>query len=211
MRGAVHLVGPPPSLPPVPTNASVARACGPSIPDRSLEVDPAGGLVDAVVWVDSPPVSGSAEGASADAAPSLTLTQTKCDYVPHVLAARAGGTLAIVNGDPLVHSIHGAEGGRVLFNFAQPITGMRAERTLPRTPGVVALRCELHPWMHAFVRVFDHPYFALTTAGGRFELHDVPAGRHTLTVWQPRLGQRQLSIDVRAGMAPVQVEWRTGG
>jgi hypothetical protein len=210
--GTVHLEGPPRVLPPVPTNESVSRACGTSIPDRSLEVDPQGALGDAVVWVDAPArASPSAdERSGGPALPVLTLNQTQCDYSPHVLAGRVGQRLAIVNLDPLVHSIHGAENGRTLFNFAQPVTGMRAERKLPPTPGVLALRCELHPWMHAAVRIFEHPYFAVTDGAGHFQIQGVPEGHHTLTVWQPTLGERALPLEVKAGMGPVTVRWRPG-
>lgn len=210
VEGTVHLEGTAPVLPPVPTNESVSRACGTSIPDRSLEVSPDGGLVDAVVWVDAPAQPAPADTEGGAALPVLSLNQTHCDYAPHVLAGRVGQKLQIVNSDPLVHSIHGAENGRTLFNFAQPITGMRAERALPSTPGVLALRCELHPWMHAAVRVFDHPYYALTDGAGHFQIKGVPEGHHTLTVWQPKLGARALPLDVKAGMGPVTVRWRPG-
>jgi hypothetical protein len=202
----VRLQGPRPTLPPIPTNDSVARACGTSIPDRSLQLARDGGLIDAVVWVDAP-----ATPAPAGSLPVLKVDQSHCDYSPHVLAAFTGQRLALVNSDPLVHSIHGAQNGRALFNFAQPVTGMRAERALPRTPGLVELRCELHPWMHAYVKVFDHPYFALTDRAGRFRIADVRPGPHTLTVWQPRLGTRTVAVEVAPGMAPLTVSWRPEG
>lgn len=205
VRGAVHLEGAIPALAPVPTSESVARACGAAIPDSSLQVGPGGALVDAVVSIDAP-----AEPSSPSGLPGPTVDQKACDYAPHVLAARAGATLSIVNSDPLVHSIHGAQSGRVLFNFAQPITGMRNQKVLPQTPGVVELRCEVHPWMHAYVKVFDQPYFAVTDAGGQFAIPNVPAGRHTLTVWQPRLGEHSVEVDVRPGMAPVIIGWKAG-
>jgi hypothetical protein len=39
--------------------------------------------------------------------------------------------------------------------------------------------------MHAWVFVFDHPWFAVTGRDGRFQLSAVPPGRYTLAVLHP--------------------------
>jgi hypothetical protein len=48
----------------------------------------------------------------------------------------------------------------------------------------------IHDWMRGYVRVFDHPYFAVTDANGRFEIKDAPAGNWRLVVWQESVGFR---------------------
>jgi hypothetical protein len=48
----------------------------------------------------------------------------------------------------------------------------------------VKLRCDAgHSWMSAWVAVFDHPFYAVTDAKGRFTIRDLPAGEHTLEMW----------------------------
>ena len=202
IEGTVNLTGTVPTLPPIPTSASVARDCGTQIPDPSLSVGPNGALADAVVFIDAPPTPSPAR-----VLPSATLDQKRCAYTPTVLAATAGSPLRMLNSDPLVHSIHAREAGLPLFQFAMPLQGIPSTKPLARA-GIVQLSCDLHPWMRAWARVFDHPYFAVTDAAGHFRIDGAPAGPHTLTVWQPRLGTTTQAIDVPAGgTAKVTVAW----
>jgi hypothetical protein len=48
--------------------------------------------------------------------------------------------------------------------------------------------------MHAFVGVVDHPYFAVTQDGGKFELKDLPAGTYTLEAWHEKLGTQTATV-----------------
>jgi len=52
----------------------------------------------------------------------------------------------------------------------------------------VTVNCTLHPWMSAWVRVFDHPYYAVTDDSGNFEIKDAPAGDYRLVVWHESVG-----------------------
>jgi hypothetical protein len=45
-------------------------------------------------------------------------------------------------------------------------------------------------WLNAYVRVFDHPYFAVTGPDGRFEIRYAPKGDLRLFVWQEAAGYR---------------------
>ena len=40
--------------------------------------------------------------------------------------------------------------------------------------------------MRANIRVFDHPYFAVTNEKGEFEIKDAPAGKYRLVIWQDK-------------------------
>ena len=183
-----------PALPPIPTTPSVARECGEQLSDPSLKVGPGGVVQNAVVSIDSGPVA-----APAKVLPSATLDQRRCLYAPTVMAASAGAPIAALNSDPVVHSVHAKEGTRPLFQFAMPLQGIPAKKSLPSTPGLVDVTCDLHPWMHAWIRVFDHPYFAVTDAQGHFRIAPAPAGARTLEVWQPRLGTRTVKVEVPVG------------
>ena len=62
-------------------------------------------------------------------------------------------------------------------------------------PEFFAVKCDVHPWMRAWVGVFDHPWFAVTSADGAFRLANVAPGSYTLIAWQERFGE--LSREVR--------------
>jgi plastocyanin len=190
LEGTVRLKAVPPPAPALATTESVARTCGASVPDESLVTSTGGGLKDAVVFLASPRVLGPEK-----VLPSATVDQRGCRYSPTVIAATVGSHLSFVNSDELVHNVR-AEGQTELFNFAMPLTGMRVTRMLPAAPGPVRLACDLHPWMRANVRVFDHPYFTITDGEGRFRLEGLPAGRQHLHFWHPRLGEAVLEVQV---------------
>ena len=62
--------------------------------------------------------------------------------------------------------------------------------------------CDIHPWMHGHVMVFDHPFFAVTGADGSFELKGVPAGE----LQSGRLAGKGGLCDARRGRGmPVKV------
>ncbi len=50
------------------------------------------------------------------------------------------------------------------------------------------IQCTIHKWMNCWVRVFDHPYFAVTNEKGEFVIKDAPAGKFRLVVWQESVG-----------------------
>lgn len=200
VEGVVRWVGPAPHDPPFKLSPTVERECGKELPDRSLALGDAGALEGVVVSIDARPAAGGAE--------QVVVDQRKCAFVPLVSAARAGGQVVIRNSDPLIHNVRADQGDRQLFNIGMPLEGMSAKKPLPPAPSIVDLRCDIHTWMHAWVKTFDHPYFTVSGADGHFRIPQVPAGRQRLTFWHPRLGERVLDIEVPSGKAVTQdLEW----
>jgi hypothetical protein len=56
----------------------------------------------------------------------------------------------------------------------------------------------IHPWMKAYLGVFEHPYFALSGADGRFALKNLPPGEYAIEVWHERLGTRSQKVSLGA-------------
>lgn len=196
IEGRLSLSGPLPVLPPLPTSPSAAAVCGPTVPDRSLVVGPEGALGYVVVAL----ADGTEAPAPADPeVPSATLDQTRCVFEPPVSAARAGTALEVRNSDALLHNVDALAGSqRSILNVALPIQGSRVRRPLPVAPGVLQVRCDLHPWMSAAVRTFEHPWFTTTDTSGHFRL-EVPPGTHSVILWHPRLPGITRTLSVRAG------------
>jgi hypothetical protein len=203
VEGTVRVRGKAPSLPPLATSGAVAKVCGLQVADATLKVDEKGGLANAIVYL---------EGARSDASPGgppqpAIVDQKQCQYTPPVLALRAGAELEIRNSDPLLHNVH-AKNSSSLFNFAMPVQGITVRKQLPRTAAVIHLACDVHPWMQAVIRTFEHPYFALTDAGGHYRLAPVPSGKQKLVFWHQRFGDKAMEIDLRAEQPNrADVEW----
>ena len=71
--------------------------------------------------------------------------------------------------------------------------------TVLAKPGLVLVRCDLHPWSRGWIAVFGHPYFTTTDVNGAFTIDSVPPGRYRLVVWHERFGTRSDSVTVVAG------------
>jgi hypothetical protein len=41
----------------------------------------------------------------------------------------------------------------------------------------------VHGWMNSYAGVLPHPFFAVTTADGKYEIKGVPAGSYTIECW----------------------------
>ncbi len=193
VHGTVRLSGVAPELPALRLSPTVERECGRELPDRSLLVGRDGALEGVVVSVDAHAVPGPAE--------PVVVDQRRCAFWPPVSAARAGSTLVIRNSDPLLHNVRADTDARQLFNIGMPIEGMSTRKPLPANPSVVDLKCDVHTWMRAWVKTFDHPYFAVTGPDGRYEIRDAPAGPTKLRFWHPRLGELTEAVEVRSGAA----------
>lgn len=155
-------------------------------------VDADGGLMNAVVYV-----SGGLENYTFDTpSESVEIDQQGCMYVPHVLALQTGQTLVVKNGDDTLHNVNVQPANNQAFNQAEPIQGMTLERTFDNPEVGIPARCDVHPWMSAFLNVFDNPYFAVTAADGSFDLGQLPPGDYVVQVWHETLGTQTQSVTV---------------
>jgi plastocyanin len=212
------------ATPPKPATIKVtkdAASCGADYASETVKVDATGGLANVVVTLKAvkaaapataPAVPATAPAAPAAPATKATLDQVGCRYQPHVQAVRAGTELTLINSDRVLHNVHGNQGPITVFNMAMPIKGQRLPTKLTR-PGLVRLQCDAgHTWMNAWIFVADHPYYAVTDAGGRFQIGDVPPGDYALELWHEPVdgkgaGTTQTSrLTVNSGPTPTSVD-----
>ena len=154
--------------------------------------DAAGGLMNVVVHI-----AGGLEGYSFPAASgSATIGQQGCIYDPHVVALRAGQTLTILNDDDTLHNVNVQPSDNAAFNQAQPLAGMTIEKVFDNAEVGIPARCDVHPWMSAFINVFDHPYFAVSGTDGSFSIDNLPPGDYVIEAWHETLGTQTQSITV---------------
>src|SRR5947208_12233399 len=125
---------------------------------------------------------------------SAKIDQKECRYHPHVFGMRVGQPLEIVNSDPTLHNIHAMPKSNQEFNNGQPIQGMKMTHTFTAKEVMVPFKCDVHGWMNAYVGVLDHPYFATSDKGGKFEIKDLPAGTYTIEAWHEKLGTQEQKV-----------------
>ncbi|MCI0683619.1 MAG: hypothetical protein L0Y71_16055 [Gemmataceae bacterium] len=140
----------------------------------------------------------------------IIMDQPICMFIPHALALREGQSLVAKNSAGVSHNFKWSghpdvnPGNNVLLppNTEKEIDDLKADR-LP-----VSIECNIHPWMRGWVRVFNHPYYAVTDANGAFELKNAPAGEWQLFVWHGSggwlggaKGRNGQTIEIKAGGA----------
>jgi plastocyanin len=135
--------------------------------------------------IDAPPVNATA-----------VIDQKSLQFRPHVLPIQMGTTVEFPNSDPVAHNVYSISPAK-RFNL-----GLYHQGTIPRItfdhPGVVALLCNVHLEMSAYVVVLRSPYFAKSNAEGRYRVTDVPAGKHRVRCWHENLPDRVAEVDVPA-------------
>jgi plastocyanin len=155
-----------------------------------------GGLANVIVYV--------AEGLGSQTfqppEQPAVLEQKGCTYQPHVIALQANEKLSVVNADKTTHNIHPMPANNREWNKTQP-PGVPIEESFAREEIAIPVKCNIHPWMHGYIAVFKHPFFAVTDKDGRFEVKNIPPGNYTIKAWHEKLGSQAQRATVQSGQA----------
>jgi plastocyanin len=131
------------------------------------------------------------------ATPAL-LDQKGCHYVPHVFGVQVGQPVEVLNSDATLHNVHAIPKTNREFNTGQPLAGMKHTHRFSTREVMVPFKCDVHPWMYAYVGVLDHPYFAVSAADGTFSLKGLPPGTYTVEAWHETLGTQTQTVTIGA-------------
>jgi plastocyanin len=195
LRGVVKFEGtaPKPKLISMAADPSCAKQHPSPVFAQEVLTDSKGDLQDVVVFV--------AEGLgdrTFDAPTQAAVVEQKgCMYLPHVLAVRANQPLHMVNDDPTSHNIHPTPANNREWNKAEP-PGSSVDEAFAREEIAIPVKCNVHPWMHGYIAVFKHPYFAVTGKDGSFDLSSLPPGTYTIKAWHEKLGMASQTITIGA-------------
>ncbi len=131
----------------------------------------------------------------------LAVTNHRCEFTPHVAVGFKGNQIALSTDDPVLHmsDVHLLPKGKELFHVSLHEKDQPVKKELSRT-GLLEMSCYNHPWEHAYVYVFDHPYVAVTDEEGRFSIDDIPPGTYTIEAWHEALGTKTITnVKVESG------------
>jgi hypothetical protein len=160
--------------------------------EEVVVVNPNGTLANVFVYVKAGlPATYRAPEPAGD----VTLDQDGCRYHPHVLGILVGQKLAIKNSDGILHNIKAKGVKNRPFNISQP-TVMTSERTFTAPEVMVPLECNVHGWMHAWLGVLPHPFFAVSGTDGSFSIKGLPPGTYTIEAWHEKYGTQTATVTV---------------
>ena len=199
-RATITLKGTPPAekeLTPIKDDPNCSALYPGKLPTTHFYVVGSGGeLADVMVSLKG--ISGKSTGASAE---PVVLDQKGCLYVPQILAVQTGQKVVVKNSDPFVHNVHTKPADNPESNQVQMPGGADLTFTFDKPEPFLKFQCDVHPWMFAWVSVFDHPYFAISGKDGKFTIKNVPPGKYTLEAAHRKLGTQTAEIEVKDGGA----------
>jgi len=157
----------------------------------------------AVVYLDPAPRQ------AFDALPvsRVRMDQRGEQFMPRLLAITVGSTVDFPNSDVTFHNVFSLSAART-FDLGRYRPGRTGAVRFDRA-GIVSVFCDIHAHMSAFILVFNHPFFAVTDAEGRYAIADAPAGTHTLVVWS-ELGQPASRRITVADGDVIEADFRVG-
>lgn len=143
-------------------------------------------------------ISGGLQGNYAPAGSAVEIDQIGCVYTPHVVVVQVGQTLRVKNDDPTTHNVHPLPASNPESNQSQRPNA--SDDIVYNKPEImIPVKCNIHPWMRAYVNVVDNPFFAVTGDDGSFEITGIPAGTYQLTAAHEKYENKEQSITLTAG------------
>ena len=128
----------------------------------------------------------------------VTLDQKGCIYVPHVQGIMVGQAYRILNSDGVLHNVHSLPKVNPSFNKPMPPNVKETTTTFTKPEPIFQIKCDVHPWMQAYIGVFTHPFFSVTGTDGKFTISGLDPGTYEITAWHERLGVQTATVTVAA-------------
>ncbi len=194
LTGKIVFAGAKPAAKTIDMSSQPACARQHTTPPKSEEVvvNDNGTLRNVFVWVKS----GLPDRQWPTPSSSVKLEQHTCMYQPHVIGVMANQNIEIVNDDPTNHNIHPLPKINREWNESQPPKGENKMKSFARQEVMIPVKCNVHPWMRAYIGVVSHPYFAVTGDDGTFTIKNLPPGTYTIEAWQEKYGPQEMTVTV---------------
>lgn len=161
-------------------DALVRTPAGKPLPDAAVVLEPL-----------------AAPASALRARPHAVIEQRGAEFAPFVTVVQTGTPVDFPNNDTVRHHV---------YSFSQPkrfeiklYAGKPGQPITFDKPGEVAIGCNIHDWMEAYVLVVESPYFGKTGPDGRVSIANLPAGRYRLQLWHPLQKARTPAAEIEVG------------
>jgi plastocyanin len=208
ITGKVNLDGKAPEAKDI--DMSAVKECAAQHPDpvqeQTVVADDKGNLANVIVSIKKEEGKDLPGEAAKD---PVVLDQKGCMYEPHVLAVMAGQPFKVKNDDPFLHNVHSLATTNPPFNFGQPNKDEGKDIPEPlKAAEYFRVKCDVHPWMSAYIGVFEHPFFAVTKPDGTYTIKTagLPDGDYTLNFWHEKFASdtpQEEKVTIKDGKAEV--------
>lgn len=174
--------------------------------DESIVVGGDGELANVIVWITSPGVKIHSDF-DAQKKSTVTVGNKNCRFEPRVVTYWTAQPLELRNFDAVNHNFDaGGLSANTPFNDSVPANSSLVKDGIEKAERLPAqVNCGVHPWMHGWLLVQEHPYMAVSAADGTFEIKNVPTGELEFQFWHEKAGYvRNVEVDGKP------TEWKRG-
>jgi plastocyanin len=203
ITGTIIFDGKAPTLKPLTMDADpvCAKKHSAPVPSEMLVLGTGNTMGNVMVWVSKGVPAGKTWPAPTTPA---VLDQNGCQYKPHVMGLMVGQPYRILNSDGILHNIHTLPKINKGFNKPMPATLKETTTTFDKAEAIFPIKCDVHPWMQAYVGVFTHPFYSVTTTNGKYTISGLDPGTYEITAWHERLGTQTATVTVGASGTKTQ-------
>jgi plastocyanin len=203
VTGIVTFTGTPPPPRPLAMDADPVCAKKHSTPamNEMLVLGTGNTMGNIIVWVSKGVPAGKTYPAPKT---PVVLDQNGCQYKPHAMGIMVGQPYRILNSDGILHNIHSLPKVNASFNKPMPATIKETTTTFDKAEPIFKIKCDVHPWMEAYIGVFTNPFYSVTAADGKFTISGLDPGTYEITAWHERLGTQTASVTVGASDTKTQ-------
>jgi len=197
VNGTVVYEGKVPNLKPVAMDADPACAKKHTTPQPSdaLVLGTGNTMANIIVRVSKGLPAGKTYTAPKD---PVVMDQNGCRYSPHAMGVMTGQPFKILNSDGILHNVHSLSKVNKPFNMAMPANRTEAVTTFDKEEGIFMIKCDVHPWMNAYLLVSSNPYFAVTGKDGKFDIKGLDPGTYEIEAFHEKLGTQKSTVTIAA-------------
>lgn len=127
-----------------------------------------------------------------------------CLFEPYISAMQVNQPLEMRNSDGRLHNAHITPNNPLNLerNFVFLPGNKPARAAFSSAEHFIRIKCDVHPWMLAYISVFQHPLFAVTDREGTFEIKNVPPGSYTVLATHRKAGYFTNVVEVTDRTSP---------
>ena len=139
----------------------------------------------------------------------VSIDQEGCVYKPHVVGVQIGQTLRVTNSDATLHNVHPLPRTNPEFNKSQAAGAGPIDSNFDKRELMIPVKCNIHPWMRAYINVVEHPFFAVTGEDGTFTIKGLPPGEYTIEAVHEKYQMQEATVIVGEGeTATVDIKYQ---